>query len=266
LLLATVALIHLREPPALPAEPGPGELRLVTYNIMAGFGGLDGIVADLRALAADVVVLQEVERGVRAGRPIDHAGSLGDSLGMAYAFNASFTHRSCEHGVALLSRFPLSEVTEIRLPQGDGRWPRAALAARIDAPTGPFRLVGVHLTRPWKPPFSHTRARIAQLDTLRTVLADDPLPVVLAGDFNSLPFAPEGFRLRGHLDRAWSPWRDGWAASFSLQALGLPWAAVKIDHVYHDPAWECRGVWLAPPGASDHRALVADLVPPDATP
>ena len=64
-----------------------------------------------------------------------------------------------------------------------------------------------------------------------------------------------------HFKNAWNPWRDGWANSFSLRALGWPGGGIKIDHVFHDPRWESRGNWAASPGASDHRAVAADLVP-----
>ena len=110
-----------------------------------------------------MVALQEVERGVRRSREIDQARSLGEALGMHHAFGASFPVERGEHGVALLSRFPISEVEVVRLPQGNGRWPRVALKARIDAPQTPFRMVCVHLTRPWGWPTSQTRARLAQI-------------------------------------------------------------------------------------------------------
>ena len=109
--------MSLRVAEPLPPGPGPGEIRVVTYNIRAAMGGLDVIAEDLRRLAPDVVALQEVERGVRQSREIDQARSLGEALGMHHAFGASFPVERGEHGVALLSRFPMSEVEVVRLPR-----------------------------------------------------------------------------------------------------------------------------------------------------
>jgi endonuclease/exonuclease/phosphatase family metal-dependent hydrolase len=249
-----------RVPQALPPGPGPDELRVVTYNIRAGLGGLDAVAEDLRRLSPDVVALQEVERGVRRSREIDQARSLGEALGMEHAFGGSFSVEQGEHGIALLSRYPMSEVEAVRLPQGTGRWPRIALKARIDAPGATFRMVCVHLARPWGWPMSNTRARLAQIRTLQEVIEDDPLPAVVAGDFNSFPISLEGWSMSRTLENAWKPWRDGWATTFPLDVLGWPGGSIKIDHVFHDPTWQSRGNWVGRPGASDHRAVVTDLV------
>jgi endonuclease/exonuclease/phosphatase family metal-dependent hydrolase len=259
ILLALGLAISARTPRTFPPRPAPGSLRIATYNIRAGLGSLEGIAQDLRALGADVIALQEVERSVQRSRGIDQARVLADSLGFEHAFAGSFSLQTGEHGIAILSRFPLRDPRVIRLPQGEGRWPRSALTARIESDTGPFLMVCVHLTRPWSWPLSHTRARVAQIRTLLTALADEELPIVIAGDFNCLPVSPEVMLVRRHFASAWRPWRDGWGTSFPLRAIGLPFGAVKIDHVFHDSSWEDRGFWVAPRGASDHRPVLADL-------
>jgi endonuclease/exonuclease/phosphatase family metal-dependent hydrolase len=258
-LLVLGLVIAARGPGEFPAHPDAGSLRVASYNIRAGLGSLEALTEDLRLLEADVVALQEVERGVRRSREIDQARVLADALGFEHVFAGSFTLQTGEHGIAILSRFPLRDPRVIRLPQGDGRWPRSALTARIEADAGPFLMVCLHLTRPWSWPLSHTRARIAQIRTLLATLADEELPVVIAGDFNCLPISWEVMLITRHLANAWRPWRDGWAASFPLRAIGFPFGAVKIDHVFHDDSWESRGFWVAPRGASDHHPVVADL-------
>ncbi len=259
--LIVAIVVHLRTP-SLPDHPAPeGALRIVTYNIRAGLGGLDGIAEDLQVWDADVIALQEVERGIARSRSADQPGDLGETLGRAPAFAGSFHVGGGEHGIAILSRFPISEERSIPLPQGSGKWPRVALTARIDAPTGAFRLVCVHLARPWGWPLSNTAARLAQLDALLTDLEAEELPVVLAGDFNSLPISLEALSVTRRFTTSWRPWRDGWATSFPLEAIGLPGGSVKIDHVYHDRSWKSAGHWVAPPGASDHRPVVVDLIP-----
>ena len=256
-----ILLVQFRVPPALLPAPAPGEIRVVTYNIRAGLGGVDEVAEDLRRLAPDVVALQEVERGVRRSQSIDQARSLGEKLDMHHVFAASFSVESGEHGIAILSRFPLDEVVTQRLPQGSGRWPRVALKARIDAPGRPFRFVCVHLARPFGWPISNTGARIAQIRALLDELREDELPVIVAGDFNSLPLSIEATIVSRDLRNAWRAWRDGWVTSFPLSTVGWPIGSIKIDHIFHDSRWKSRGNWAAPSGASDHRAVIADLVP-----
>jgi len=180
---------------------------------------------------------------------------------MRHVYAPSFSLEGREHGLAILSRFPLGAAETIALPQGSGRWPRVALQTRVETPCGPVRFVCVHLTRPWRVPFSHTRDRLAQLRALFESTGADSLPLIVAGDFNSTPLSPERWLIGRHLLDTWNPWRDGWATTFPLTSIGLPAGAVKIDAVFHDRSWRSLGLWVAPRGASDHRPVVADLAP-----
>ena len=256
-----VWIVSLRTPPRPEAGAPPGAIRVVTYNIRAALGGLDGIASDLSPWQADVIGLQEVERGIPRSRSADQPGDLAATLGMQAEFAGSFAVGSGEHGIAILSRHPMSDVRVLELPRGSGRWPRVALCARIEAPAAPFRFVVVHLARPWSWPFSNTATRLAQLDALLGELENEELPVVLAGDFNSFPISFEALSTSRRLATSWRPWRDGWATSFPLEAIGLPGGSVKIDHVYHERSWRSLGHWVAPLGASDHRAVIVDLLP-----
>jgi endonuclease/exonuclease/phosphatase family metal-dependent hydrolase len=259
--LFPIAWISARSSEPLPTSPTPESVRVATYNIRAGLGGIRGIAKDLKSLSADVIAIQEVERGPYGSKKIDQASTLANALGMRYVYSPSFTLEGREHGIAVLSRFPLSETETLLLPQGTGRWPRVALKTRIETPSGSVRFVCVHLTRPWKMPFSHTRERMAQLRAIFASLQGDSLPSIVAGDFNSTPFSPERWIISRHLQDSWAPWRDGWALTFPLSSIGLPAGSVKIDAVYHDRSWRCNGTWVAPLGSSDHCPVVADVQP-----
>ncbi len=225
---------------------------------------MSNITEDLRRLSADVIALQEVERGIYGSRNIDQASALANALGMSFAFAPSFSLEGREHGIAVLSRYPIVASETISLPRGSGRWPRVALKTRVETPQGAVRMVCIHLTRPWRVPFSHTRERLAQLRSTFETMEGDSLPFLLAGDFNSTPLSPERMLVGNHLQDSWIPWRDGWATTFSLRSIGFPWGSVKIDAIYHDRAWKSRGIWVAPHGGSDHRPVVADLALQDA--
>lgn len=258
LLLAWI--VHVRTPDEIPPPSADG-VRVVTYNIRAGLDGLDHVAEDLRALRPDLVALQEVERGIARSRSEDQAGHLGAALDLHSAFAGSFEVDGGEHGIAILSRWPILRSEILELPRGAGRWSRVALIAHVETPHGVVCFTCIHLARPWGWPFSNTTTRLQQIDALRERLRHEDAPRLVAGDFNSFPVSLEGWALTRDLDHAWSPWRDGWGLSFPLKAIGLV-GAVKIDHILHGPRWSSRGTWVAPQGASDHRAVVADLTLP----
>ncbi|MBZ0268468.1 endonuclease/exonuclease/phosphatase family protein [bacterium] len=257
--LLAAAWIQWRSSRPWPPRPAPGHLRVATYNIRAGLGGLDGIVADLEPIHADLIALQEVEHGMARPRSADQAGHIAKALGMEEVFAGSFPVEEGEYGIAVLSRFPITKSEKMSLPQGRGRWPRVALKVEVDTPDGPMRFVCVHLARPWHWPLSNTFTRLAQIRALLASIDGETLPVVVAGDMNSLPYSVEAARLARTLDPAWEPWRDGWGTSFSLETIGWPGGAIKIDHVLHDDRWRSHGTWVAPGGASDHRPVFCDL-------
>ena len=67
------------------------EFRILSYNVRAGRGldgspALDRQAAVIRALAPDVVALQEVDRCTQRSGGIDQAAALAESTGMHAVF------------------------------------------------------------------------------------------------------------------------------------------------------------------------------------
>ncbi|NIP83601.1 MAG: endonuclease, partial [Gemmatimonadetes bacterium] len=76
-------------------------------------------VADvLRPLDADVITLQEVDRGVGRTGGVDQAARLGELLGMRAHFGGFMPYQGGEYGMAVLTRLPVLAVTNLRLPDG----------------------------------------------------------------------------------------------------------------------------------------------------
>ena len=129
-------------------------LRIVSYNIRHGRGtdeqvNLARTGEVLRRLDADLIGLQEVDDRVRRSGGVPQADSLGAALGMHAAFGAFMPYQGGRYGLGLLSRFPITRTTALRLP--DGNEPRVALAAEIVIP--PFadtvvRVMGKRERRP----------------------------------------------------------------------------------------------------------------------
>ncbi|HEX8068451.1 MAG TPA: endonuclease/exonuclease/phosphatase family protein [Pyrinomonadaceae bacterium] len=184
-LLETGSGARVSAPPAAPSE-----FKLVSYNIRwRGGAELRRLAASLRADAeiggALVIGLQEVDRRKeRTGR--EHcARVLADALGMHYAWAAPPAPQGEEEetGVALLSAYPLEEVTRLVLPHaGPGGRRRVALGATVRLGDTLLRVYSVH---------AETRVGVAQkIEQQRAVLADlerhpEARAAVVLGDFNT---------------------------------------------------------------------------------
>jgi len=102
-------LLSLAVPAALFAQ---GTVRIAAYNIKHG-EGMDGVVdlaraaEVLRALDADVITLQEIDRGVQRTDGVDQAVALGEMLGMDAYFGDFMPYQGGEYGMAVLSRLPV---------------------------------------------------------------------------------------------------------------------------------------------------------------
>jgi endonuclease/exonuclease/phosphatase family metal-dependent hydrolase len=114
--------------------------------------------------------------------------------------------------------------------------------------TVPVRLVATHLQH------DSDVARLAQARHLAGVASASPEPVVLLGDLNAEPGAPELAPLTSVLIDAWTIAGEGDRRTFPAHRPRL-----AIDHVLVSPAIGVDAVTVVPSTASDHRPLVADL-------
>ncbi len=165
-------------------------------------------------------------------------------------------------GVALLSRLPVHEWRALRLPAGPlavplrvaGRaaptlardQPRAALAAVLEGPHGPFTAVAVHLS--FVPGWN-----LGQLLTVRRWIAGLPQPQLLLGDFNLIGALPR-VALNATARRGWrGPARQATYPSHRPR--------VQFDHILASGLGAgAIGAARTPSTAiSDHRPLVVEL-------
>src|SRR5580765_2732476 len=97
------------------SAPKPGQsktFRVMTYNIHHG-EGMDGKVDLLRISdvirreQADILALQEVDKGVARTARRDLPAELAALTGMTCVFSNNFHYQGGEYGNAVLTRFPL---------------------------------------------------------------------------------------------------------------------------------------------------------------
>lgn len=109
--------------------------RVVTYNIHKGIGGVDRryrlqrVIETLEHCQADIVCLQEVDEGVPRSRCDAQALLLGAALELPHvAFQRNVKLKQGHYGNAILSRFPLSDITHVDLTVPLKKRRRALLA------------------------------------------------------------------------------------------------------------------------------------------
>ena len=211
-------------------EPG-GAAALVLYQKNMNFRMPDvaPLLADIRAVGADFITLQEVDaenRAVMAALSEDYPGQ-------------HYCEFSAVGGQAVLARWPALETA-----CGYG-W----AGMRVEAPGGPIWLVSLHLH--WPAPygqFGHLARAVPELEALEG-------PVFLGGDFNMVPWSGAMARIEEAVRGA----RVGRARLSIEQMDGRLW--LPIDHVLAPEGWRGRSV-IRPQVGSDHFGVVGELVAP----
>ncbi|MEU3008655.1 endonuclease/exonuclease/phosphatase family protein [Streptomyces sp. NPDC007020] len=275
LLLAASLLGTLLAPPAVAASahrspaggsPGGLPLRFATYNIHAG-AGMDGVfdldrqTAELRSLEADVIGLQEVDRhwGSRSEWR-DLAGELARRLRMHVSFAPIYSldpaqpgGPRAEYGVAVLSRHRIvgaenHEITRLSTQDPNPVPAPAPGFGEVVVRVGglPVHVYVTHLD--YRP---DPAVRVAQVADTRRIMAEDRGPKILLGDFNAEPDAPELAPLWRELADA-----DPGAPTFPARnpVKRIDFVAVSKERT------AVRRAWVPDSLASDHRAVVADLL------
>lgn len=169
------------------------QFRLMTYNIHKGIGGVDRryrperIVTTIARYRPDIVLLQEVDDGVPRSRFDRVVDLLGDALDFRHrAFQQNVTLRRGGYGNAILSRFPLSDVSDIDLTIPMKKRRRALVAhceLRWEHHSRSILLFNVHLGL----------AGFERAMQLRKILSSEALKhtrdstaTIIAGDFNDV--------------------------------------------------------------------------------
>ena len=176
-------------PARAPSATLPRQLRVVTFNIHMKSGAkiARALRKDPALRAADVILLQEVERDERTpAPPCSAACELGKQLGYHAVYAPGHAVDNGSHGVAILSRTPITSAEVIELPYynvhvNSGR--RIALAATIDIDHTPVTVYAVHLDNRLT-----IRDRRRQLTPVLIHAARQDTPVIMGGDFNTSHF------------------------------------------------------------------------------
>ncbi len=197
----------------------------------------------------DIVVLNEVDRGWLLNGAHDLLPVMAGQLGMTYRFAPA---ADGVWGNAILSRVPVSQVSFEPLPRGGVPMARSVLWLVADVGGGQeLGVVATHLHHVEEEgavrlPQAREVARVAQ------DLADGGRPVVVMGDMNATPDAPELAPLESSLTDLLRP--------FEPLATFPSWAPdEQIDHMFGTAGLSATDVVVPDTEASDHRGIAVTL-------
>lgn len=171
--------------------------KVATLNIWSRFGPweerLESIRSGLRALAPDVIGLQEVLRF----EGFDQAAMIGADMGYEVAWAEANPNHGYPFGNAILSRWPITRSEEFELPHGGSDERRVLVFAEIASPYGTIPFFCTHLN--WK--LHHGHVRVAQVKTIvehvTRLCPEEGFPPIVVGDFNAEPESDEIRYLKG---------------------------------------------------------------------
>ncbi|MBI1802323.1 MAG: endonuclease/exonuclease/phosphatase family protein [Chloroflexi bacterium] len=242
-------------------------MRLMTYNIKSGRYHADGLEAIARVLEAqspDIVGLQEVDEGTTRSGSVAQTDWLARRLRMNGVFASAIAFDGGSYGLALLSRYPIQSHQKRLLFRPT--YPDAAVRPRHDseqrvvltASSGPLTITVSHLGLT-------PDQRAVQAQELYDTACQSGEPMVIMGDFNCEPDAPELAVLRARFQDACAVCGVRGDDRFTFPS-GLRGARCDdgwrgaIDHV-----WASRGVQIISARvvmdtsrASDHQPLLVE--------
>jgi endonuclease/exonuclease/phosphatase family metal-dependent hydrolase len=177
-----------------------GDLWVVTWNIERGMA-YDAVLSVLRRLDADVILLQEVDRGCRRTEYRHVARDLAQALEMNWVAAGEFQEigesldgAPAITGQAILSKFKIEQAETLPFTAQDRfRWslnpvqPRRGGRIALTARTGGLVLYDTHIESSGNEPLK--RRQMAEILAHRARTLTETAPVLIAGDFNNGPVA-----------------------------------------------------------------------------
>ncbi|MEO8333946.1 MAG: glycoside hydrolase family 3 N-terminal domain-containing protein [bacterium] len=262
--LALAGCVSGRTAPA----PAARAVRVLVYNIHAGKDapGVDNLlrVAELvRSTNADLVLLQEVDKGTKRSGIVDQTAVLSQMSGLNGAFGSALDYGGGKYGVAILSRWPILEDTLFHLsvdpPQersGGSHEPRGALRAIVQSPFGRLAVINTHLDAT-----GVDRWRRQEADSIVSLVAQTRRNeglVIAGGDFNSTPESAVQVAIRK------AGLRDSWTECNGGQGFTFPddTPVKRIDYLFLTGEIRCASALVINTRVSDHRPVLIELTIP----
>ncbi|WP_082632313.1 endonuclease/exonuclease/phosphatase family protein [Algoriphagus resistens] len=193
--------------PSLPTEPIQQpeiteslEVKVLSYNVhhcnppsKPGLIDVDGIAKVILNSKADLIGLQEIDvNNERSGVHLNQAEKLAELTGMKFYFSKGIDYKGGTYGTAILSKYPISEMETVHLPEETGTERRTLSVVTVELPEEvQVRFGNTHLD------FTSDTNALAQAEAITTYFEEEKLPIILVGDFN----VEASSKTMAHLDK-----------------------------------------------------------------
>ncbi|MDB6058044.1 MAG: Endonuclease/Exonuclease/phosphatase family protein [Verrucomicrobiales bacterium] len=230
--------------------------RVMTYNIHHGEGldhkvDLPRIAALIKKEKADIVALQEVDKGVKRTAGRDLTAEMAKLTGMTGVFSNNFHFQGGEYGNAILTRFPVLKRTNLHYQMLYTNEQRGALQVTLDVHGRHLYFVDTHVD--FRPGDAERLKNVGELAQL--VTAHRELPIIICGDFNSTPKSSTHQAMAAILDDAWLLASKDAGYSFPADK---PDRRIDYQWVSHATITPVRA-WVPDTEASDHRPVMVEF-------
>lgn len=233
-------------------------VRVMSYNIRHARGQDDKVdvarIAEvIKKEKADIVGLQEVDKGVvRSGR-VDLPAELAKLTGMHVFFEKNIPYQGGEYGNAILSRYPILQQTNSYYKMIRAGEQRALQQVVVDVKGRKLLFMNTHID--YRPDDTE---RLMNVVEMKEALKRYPgLPSILTGDFNDYPNG----RTHKSVKEAFA---DAWEAVGTGDGFTYPSdkPRSRIDYIFYSQPETLKPIkaWVVDTQASDHSPLVADFV------
>ena len=229
----------------------------MSYNIHHG-EGTDGKIDLLRIAevikreGADIVALQEVDRGVARTARRDLPEELAVLTGMACVFSNNFHYQGGEYGNAVLTRFPVlhRDNTHYRMLRTGEQ--RGLLQLVLGVNGRQLRFLNTHID--YRPDDTERLSNIEEIKRVEN--QHGHLPAILCGDFNDTPGSRVHRAIKERFQDCWELAGQGHGFTYSSDT-----PRKRIDYVFvsKDAPLVPLKAWVPPSDASDHLPLVAEF-------
>lgn len=167
-------------------------LRIMAYNVHHANPpskpdsiDINAIVRTIEAQNPDIIALQEIDANTERSGKGNQAEMIAEKLGMNVFFGKAIDYGGGEYGVAVLSKYSISEEKVHRLPtapETNGE-PRVLATVKISLPDNTFiRFGSTHLDAQ-----KTDTNRLLQINEIVKIASEENLPMIVAGDFNAPP-------------------------------------------------------------------------------
>ena len=230
-------------------------VRVMTYNIHHGEGvdgklDLNRIATFINTQKVDIVALQEVDRGTLRTARRDLPAELGKLTAMNACFGKNIDYQGGGYGTALLSRFPILEMTNTHYQMLHPHEQRGLLQAVLQVGGRKLLFLNTHLDY-----HNDDAERAMDVKAIKAAVESRTnMPVILCGDFNEGPGSRTHNRLSEFLNDTWKQAGSGPGFTFSS---GAPWQ--RIDFIWHSKALRPLNISVIKTSLSDHLPVIAEF-------